>query len=538
MKIHKVAIGNSTEAFIESSFSDTLNIISSDDNNRGKTILVQSMMYCFGNVPTFPSTFNYQDYYHIVGFSVGNKSYSLCRKKNSFILKDNTSLMVFDSVSELKRYWTKNIFKLPIILKDGQQKIVDPELFLQLFFVGQDKKETDNISNRGYYKKDDFYNMLYSFANLGSASMPIENIDLAKAKIHDLRDERTALLKQHKILKSNKKAPSYLSSVNDKISFKRKIKLVERKKNQIADLRKSRNAALSRKSKYEITLKELNSLNRTISGGEIRCMDCKSSHIGFSSSTKSSYTFDVSTPEIRRQIIESINEKISSAQEDIDRYTININNSQEEMESLLLSEEISLELLISYNQDVYNASEVENRIEKLDEEIQKISDSIEVKKSNSEKLVEQQHQLMKKIIDCMNDTYRKINPLGNLVFESLYTKRNQNFSGSEATEFHLIKLYSLVKVLKFNFPVVIDSFRAEDLSTEKEDKVLKLFNELGTQIIFTTTLKKEEIGKYENQSFINHIDYSSHMPSKMLSTNYLSGFHNIITDFGVRIGGE
>ena len=44
MIIRKVAVGNSEEAFVEKSFSDGVNIISSDDNNKGKTIVVQSMM--------------------------------------------------------------------------------------------------------------------------------------------------------------------------------------------------------------------------------------------------------------------------------------------------------------------------------------------------------------------------------------------------------------------------------------------------------------------------------------------------------------
>ena len=45
MKILRVAVGNSKEAFIESRFTEGLNIISSDDNNKGKTIVIQSMMY-------------------------------------------------------------------------------------------------------------------------------------------------------------------------------------------------------------------------------------------------------------------------------------------------------------------------------------------------------------------------------------------------------------------------------------------------------------------------------------------------------------
>lgn len=44
MIIHKVALGNNEEAFIEDTFSDGLNILLSDDNNKGKTIITQSML--------------------------------------------------------------------------------------------------------------------------------------------------------------------------------------------------------------------------------------------------------------------------------------------------------------------------------------------------------------------------------------------------------------------------------------------------------------------------------------------------------------
>lgn len=535
MIIHKIAIGNSKEAYIESSLSPLLNIISSDDNNRGKTILIQSMMYCLGNTPAFPSTFNYLDYYHIVEFSIDNNEYFLCRKENSFILKSETTIMIFDSVSELKRYWTKNIFRLPSIFKNGIQRIVDPELFVQLFFVGQDKKDTSNITNRGFYNKEDFYNMIFSFANLGAIGFPTEKVEAAKTKIRDLKDEKATLLRQHKILKATKKSTSYLSSVNDRIAFETKISQIEKIKNQISDLRKTRNAALSRKSKCEVTLKELNSLNRTISTGELRCMDCKSSHIGFSASPESSYTFDVSTPEIRRQIITSIQEKIAAYQEDIERITSEINKCQEEMESLLSSEEISLEVLIAYKQEVYNASDAENRIKEIDDKIQELEVSIQVSENNSDQLVKKQQQLIEHITTCMNTIYKQIDPSGNIVFESIFTKKNQIFSGSEATVYHLVKLYSLAKALKYNLPLIVDSFRAEDLSSDKEDVVIKLFQRLGVQIIFTTTLKTEEIGKYNNKSYINHIDYSGHLPSKMLNTSYLPEFHQLISIFSMTI---
>ena len=53
MKILKVAVGNAHEAFIEDNFTDKVNIISSDDNNKGKTIVIQAMI-CL--LYTSPST--------------------------------------------------------------------------------------------------------------------------------------------------------------------------------------------------------------------------------------------------------------------------------------------------------------------------------------------------------------------------------------------------------------------------------------------------------------------------------------------------
>ena len=44
MIIRAVYIGNSEEAYINKEFKEGLNIISSDDNNKGKTIVIQAIM--------------------------------------------------------------------------------------------------------------------------------------------------------------------------------------------------------------------------------------------------------------------------------------------------------------------------------------------------------------------------------------------------------------------------------------------------------------------------------------------------------------
>lgn len=83
----------------------------------------------------------------------------------------------------------------------------------------------------------------------------------------------------------------------------------------------------------------------------------------------------------------------------------------------------------------------------------------------------------------MNEFYRQIDPNGNIVYTSLFTQRNEVYSGSEATIFHLVKLFALQFVLRHNFPIIIDSFRAEDLSTDKENTVLEISKSAGSSNI-------------------------------------------------------
>ena len=133
--------------------------------------------------------------------------------------------------------------------------------------------------------------MLYSFGGLEGEQLPQEKIDEIKSRISAISDEKKVLLQQHKILKSQKAPVSYLSAESDRLAFGKKIASLEKVQNKIVELRKARNSASTRKSKWEHTINELRSLNRTISCGELRCMDCNSTNISFSTgeTTQTSY---------------------------------------------------------------------------------------------------------------------------------------------------------------------------------------------------------------------------------------------------------
>ena len=535
MIIKKTAVGNKNEAFIESNFSTGLNIISSDDNNKGKTIEIQSMMYALGNEPAFPTTFEYKDYYHYIEFEVDENTYYLCRFNNGFVLKTATTLMLFDNVSELKRYWNKHISPLPSIIKNQLSKIVDPVLFLQLFFVGQDKKDTSNISHAGYYNKADFYNMLYDLCNLSGLELDENEIKKIKEDLAKLKNERDLLIKQHKILNSQETPVSYLSSVSDKAAFGKKISEMDRVNSKIAELRKSRNTVATRRASWENTLKELRSLNRTMECGELRCMDCDSTNILFTSSQKTSYAFDVSSVDMRNEIISSINEKIESYTEEINKLDAQISIAQDEMQSLMKDEEISLEAIVAYKQEIFNASDAEIKIKEIDEKTENLKNQLKINTDTKQSKKEQQLIILRAILNEMNSVYEIIDPNGNLHFEDLFTKKDEVYSGSEATIFHLSRLYALSKILNHPYPIVVDSFRAEDLSTTKENIILNLYKTLPNQVIFTTTLKLEELGKYDERIDIRHIDYKNHIPSQMLSTRYADDFCKLMNNLSINI---
>ncbi|HOJ10919.1 MAG TPA: hypothetical protein PK733_10050 [Clostridiales bacterium] len=535
MIIKKIAVGNAEESFVEDSLSEGFNIISSDDNNKGKTIIIQSLMYALGNEPAFPKSFSYKKYFHYVEFEVDEITYYICRRNDGFVLKTPSALMMFDNVSELKRYWTKNIFVLPEIYKNEMLRIVDPVLFLQLFFIGQDKKTTNNISNAGYYNKIDFINMLFNFCGLGFPHLSSEDVLITKKQISQLKEERDNLLKQHKILKSSKTAVNYLSAISDKTSFDEKIKQLNKINDKIADLRKERNIAATRKARWETTLKELRSLNRTIDCGELRCMECDSTNISFSRAKKSSYAFDVSNVDMRNEIIGSINEKIASYNEEIEKVASLINKEQEYLQELMSDDNISLESIVAYKNQIFGSSDAELKIKEIDSQLEILNNSLHSNEISTKKEKEQQDKLIDAIVSLMIAAYTTIDSNSNSIIDGIFTKRDELFSGSEATVFHLAKLYSIQKNTDHNFPLVVDSFRAEDLSTPKEKIVLDLYKELKNQKIFTTTLKTEELGKYDNLSYINSIDYKEHVPSKMLNDLHNTEFKKLLSNILIEL---
>lgn len=537
MIIKKVMIGNSIEAFIEDRFTKGFNIISSDDNNKGKTLVIQSMMYALGNEPIFPDTFKFNEYYHIVTFETGSqKDVTICRKKNTFTVLYNSSIQIFDGITELKYFFHNSLFGMTTIKKKRTYKIVDPVLFYQIFFIGQDSKDTSNVIMHGYYNKNDFYSMLTNYKGFDDFNDEIEDTMFLKKKKAELKNEKKELLKENKILKSVLPSIEVGSISANKESIKNKLKLVNNLKNEITEYSVERNRAISRKVKNEVTLKELRSLNKTLQVGKLKCLDCESENIGYSSADNS-ITFDIASTEIRNQILSSIEKKIEMYDEKIQTIGEHISKLQLKLKELLSDDDVSIESLFLYKKELIDSSDADLRINEIEDEIEKIEQQLIQDSTKNNDLKEKVLSFYERIYKRISDFYSEVDPESNRSVTSLFSKKKSVYSGVESTVFYLSKLYSLQKEVNHDFPIIMDYFRDGELSTTKERKVIDLFSNLPNQKIFTATLKDQEANKYSLLKNINNIDYTSNTPHKLLGDNYIDDFKSEIEKLSIKING-
>lgn len=535
MIIKKIAIGNSSEAFIEERFQNKTNIIFSDDNNKGKTILMQSIVYSIGYDSIWPVGFNPKQYYFYSKISFNDIDYEFLRHNNSIIVIGNNQNYIFNSIAEFKYFISKEVNEIPYIPKDGQLKISDLSLFYELFFLGQDKRNTSNIIVKSFNNKVDFLNMIFSLQGISNIVFD-ENLDIEDLKTNKAELEEKIKIERKKIqiLKKNPKIANYVSSLANNEDFERIKNRLKELHNSITELRKQRNREENRKIKLDFLISELISLNRNLKEGKGKCSDCGSSNITF---TNDDFEFDVSNQYVRNSIIASIKENIKLKEEVIKELDQIIEREQIEINKLLETPSPDFSNYVLFESEIRDSSQIDNSVAVLRSELIEIDNQIKAINNGVEQNKLKQQELIEKIIAEITRLYRIIDPNGTMTVNGLFTKSNETFSGSEEQEFYFCKIVALNNILTHNYPIIIDSFREGELSTAKEEKMIEEFVKLNKQVILTSTLKREEYStdKYLSFKEVNTLDYSKLVDSKLLQEKHLEDFLKILEKFPITI---
>lgn len=93
---------------------------------------------------------------------------------------------------------------------------------------------------------------------------------------------------------------------------------------------------------------------------------------------------DVSTPEMRSQIIASIEERISAYTEEIEKCDFEISSMQQRIEEIMQDEDITIENIVAYKNGFSSIAEIEDKVQKLDEAIDDIKQKVKAGKKQTE----------------------------------------------------------------------------------------------------------------------------------------------------------
>ncbi|MBA0191622.1 hypothetical protein [Pectobacterium carotovorum] len=302
----------------------------------------------------------------------------------------------------------------------------------------------------------------------------------------------------------------------------------------MAELRKTRQREINRRSQLESLISELKSLNRELKEGRVECGTCGSKKIIY---TNDEIKFEISNTDVRNSILNSISNNIIQKSEQIDEYTIEINAIQNKLSRHLDEQNPALISIMLHRDEILEDRTYDENAHVIRKEIRELTTQLNSSKTNSSTLKMERELLQSHLLSEMNALLSAIDPKSNVVFDDIFTKRDATYSGSEEQEFYFCKIIALNNVLRHNFPIIIDSFRDGELSTDKEEIMLGYYTSLNKQVILSSTLKNEEYSssKYISDNRINSIDYSYHQDSKILSTEYLEEFNEIILSFGIEI---
>lgn len=545
IKVKTVAIGNNEEAFIEDNFKDGINIIYSNDNNKGKSILIQSIMYTIGNVavfPTKPKAFYYKNYYFYLELEINGEEYCFLRKENTICVLHNEDLIINENIESFTNFFDKNIEKLPYFKRNKNDNLrkASLELFYLCFFLGSDSKSTSVIPSTAIkrFNKKDFESMLCGIKiDLKSLEDSYKKVEDKKNLLKQINRDIKIIDRKRKKIKEYKELDNrYVPNCTQK-EFDEYKKDLEKINNNIDNKEKEKKRIYNKILKKQGVISQIESVRRNLKVGFLFCSDCQSRNIRYSLS-KNGIAFDITNEKTRSKVLNNLRNDIEQLElhlkildEELGLEQINLNNYMQKNSNISLNDYF---YFIDYIKEStkYNEEYVEKNKEKdiLIEKINNIEKQLNIKEQDIK-------QIKKDLENKLRDEYFKIDHKieGNL--DGLFTKLNESFSGSQALFFLYARIMAIVKYFNLQWPIIIDSIRDGEVASSKENLLLEQLKSIDNQIILTATLKDSEYNeeKYIKMENINPIDYSDIPENTLLRSKYVEQFKKLLRKFDIEM---
>lgn len=536
-------------------FSDKDNLITSEKNSLGKSVLMKSIYHTLGADSAFDKYFNEENVLFENEFEYGVNTYDILRYKNQFAILKNKQLIDFINSGCRTRLaeFFKNELGLSVFLKNRNKttEIAPPAYLFIPYFLDQDrswKEEQEPFSKKTMNQYDSMSrNDLYLYhlglysSDYGRLKSEIETLTRniseleTKLKTYDVEYQKIKIIIDNSNIITNVEELESLYRVKSK-EVNSLIEIQKNLTNQLFLIDQQRfNYLLSIKNNKKIIDKLKN--NRNPNTLLIQCPHCNEE-------------IDI---ELKKDIAEIysiivIEKENESMELEIKQLEAQIKNKKNEINEL--SEQINK--IIEENNR--NRSDYERYITRkalsslLDEQLRTIGQiSSEIEKSKFQR--EQKNETLKKLKEkteiarnsfCSNYSNYLLS-LDVTLFnsEDIHAFKKLTLSGSQNVRSTLAFFYAFLKVKheynsdSFNFPLVIDSPREGEQDEENSSCILNfvLDENLGDVQRIIASVNARKYLTDNKLSNINIIELTNEQGHVMTSNDFKENENEILINY-------
>lgn len=491
-------------------FKDGVNIITSSDNQVGKSTLMKSLYYTLGAEVFFAERFKVKTKVHILEFSVNDNTYECIRYNDIVVVRKNKNLTVKCTSATQLSEALKEIFGFSIFIENKQNEYVlaPPVYYFIPYYIDQDNgwvkdiNSFDKLSQFNKDKRDTIYYYHLGILNDNYSKCLIEMKKLT-AEINDYKKKQNEIMALLQYIRNN------LTKIDLTLNLEsmeiEKKELLKKYKEYSFDLNNVRREILEYQEEVfkidniianlESTVKESNNIKKHLKHEfDIECPYCKKN---FEVQAKDILKINYNIEDLQKTKLEmlSMREKVSNKIDYLKKKFVSFEERLNEIENNKINVDNTFDEFLKYKglqetRKQLNTQLVENNsvLMSSDEELKQIKKSLKDWK--------------KKIKDA-NDKYREILTINLMEFNTKENELPKNInigtgiiaSGSGQIRVNLARVYSFLEVLlEYNeeglkFPLVIDSPKGGEQSTSNSELILELITQtknIENQIILAT----------------------------------------------------
>ncbi len=300
---------------------------------------------------------------------------------------------------------------------------------------------------------------------------------------------------------------------------------------EISLLKRQRVRLFNRLSKNNNVLSEITSIRKNIETGRFVCGECGSTNIKYYLDKE--VTFDVSNDDMRKNIISNIKNTIEQIEHELAEVNADIEFKQLQLKETIKDDAVNPIDLIILKPDIIDDLNYDDRLKEIRNSISELDCSLKQYVATIETNSRAQKELDGLLKEKITEIYRFLEENDDEQIESLFTKGDELYSGSESTIFLISRLIAFQQVLNHNYPLIIDGYREGEVSSPAERRVINYLMEIPNQSIITATFKDEEYHKYDNKDCLRRFDLSNIESKHLLNARFVESFKLLLKRFSI-----